>query len=516
MSVQGKTEPRLFTPPLRELTPETSLGFACCEYAKTVLGETLYPWQEWALQHMLEITGSLGGEWHFRFRTIVIMVARQNGKTKLSAVLASFFLNILGAESIFGTSLDLAKAEEVWELVVAYQESVPALARLIGQISRTNGRKFLKIDGGCVYKTGAPSRHGGRGDSNDLVLIDELREQRNWELWSAAAPSINAKPKGLIVCFTNAGDPESIVLRTLRSRAMAAMGAGEALDLGGEDVDAEDLALFEWSAPEGAAMDDEAALAQANPALGYGRITERALRSDRSTMPENKFRAEDMCQQVETVLRAPFPDGAWAAGVDMASEIAAESPIYYGIDMHPDRTWVSVAACGQRADGGWHVEVIARRSGVDWAVEWFRARAVRQPMPLAFQSRGAPVSGLAEEICTLAGVERCAVEGPDLPAGWGRFYDAVAAGLPAAPEDPEPTGPRIYHLPQPVLDTAAKTMQLKPLGNGTTVPDRTKSPDDISPLVACIMAYTAATALAKPEKKIYESAYASGAALAFV
>ena len=284
MSVQGKTEPRLFTPPLRELTPETSLGFACCEYAKTVLGETLYPWQEWALQRMLEITGSLGGEWHFRFRTIVIMVARQNGKTKLSAVLASFFLNILGAESIFGTSLDLAKAEEVWELVVAYQESVPALARLIGQISRTNGRKFLKIDGGCVYKTGAPSRHGGRGDSNDLVLIDELREQRNWELWSAAAPSINAKPKGLIVCFTNAGDPESVVLRTLRSRAMAAMGAGEALDLGGEDVDAEDLALFEWSAPEGAAMDDEAALAQANAITVGWRIGAGELdRCDRDT-----------------------------------------------------------------------------------------------------------------------------------------------------------------------------------------------------------------------------------------
>ena len=39
--MNGKTEPRLFTKPLRELTEETSLGFACIEYARTVLKKTL-------------------------------------------------------------------------------------------------------------------------------------------------------------------------------------------------------------------------------------------------------------------------------------------------------------------------------------------------------------------------------------------------------------------------------------------------------------------------------------------
>lgn len=512
----GSTVPRIWTPPLRELTEDTSLGFACIEYAEKVLGEQLYPWQRWALIHMLEIVGELSGSWHFRFRTIVVMVARQNGKTKLSAVLASFFLNVLRVPHIFGTSLDLGKAEEAWEAVLSYQEQTSALSRLLVRISRTNGRKFVRLADGQEYKTGAPSRRGGRGDSNDLVLLDELREQRNWELWSAAAPSINARPNGLVVCFSNAGDPDSVVLRKLRNTAMTSMGLSEAEDLGGEDLDSETLALFEWSAPPGAPTSDMEALAMANPALGYGRITERALLSDRSTMPENKFRAEDMCQQVETILPAPFPDGAWNAGVDTSSEIAPESPIYYGIDMHPDRTWVSIAACGQRADGDWHVEVIARRSGVDWALDWFRARALRSPMPLAFQSRGAPVSGLAEEICTLTGVERCAIEGSDLPAGWGRFYDAVAASLPVDPDGDPSGGVRIYHLPQPVLDSPAKTMQLKALGNGTAVPDRTKSPDDASPLVACIMAFTAATSIDRNKPKIYESAYASGAKLAFI
>lgn len=67
----GKTEARIFTPPLRELTEDTSLGFACIEYARTVLRKKLYPWQEWALIHSLEIIGELGEEWRFRFRTVL-------------------------------------------------------------------------------------------------------------------------------------------------------------------------------------------------------------------------------------------------------------------------------------------------------------------------------------------------------------------------------------------------------------------------------------------------------------
>lgn len=126
--MMGYTLPRIYTPPLRRLTEKTSLGFAACEYAKTVLGKTLYPWQEWALEHMLEITGDLRRQWHFRYRTVLIMVSRQCGKTVLSEVLASFFLNVLCVDSIFGTSLSLDKAEEVWEAVIQDQEGIPELS----------------------------------------------------------------------------------------------------------------------------------------------------------------------------------------------------------------------------------------------------------------------------------------------------------------------------------------------------------------------------------------------------
>lgn len=503
--MMGKTEPRVFTPPLRELTPATSLGFACIDYSRTVLQKTLYPWQEWALIHALEIIGELGSDWRFRFRTVLFLISRQNGKTVLSEVIASFFLNVLYVDSVFGTSLSLDKAEEVWEAVINDQETIPALKADIDRVSRTNGNKRLILTGLRQYKVGAPTRRAGRGDSNDLVMLDEIREQRDWETWSAAAASTTAKPNGLIVCFSNAGDPDSVVLRQLRASAIARIEGTEAADFGG-NVDDSALGLFEWSAPDGADTDDMEALAQANPALGYGFVTEQALIANRHTFPENKFRSECMCQQVETILPQPFPDGAWDAGIDVMSCIAGESELYYGIDLSADRRWTTIGVCGLRDDGNYHVEVVARRVGTEWAVEWFRARQVRGHMKLAFQGRGAPVSGLAEQICTLPNIERIAIEGSELPAGFGRFWDAIAASEPGG----NMGGRKIYHLPQPILDQPAKTAQIKQLGGGATVIDRMKSPDDVAPLMAVIVAFSAATAPPPEKKKVYQSAYNEG------
>ncbi len=503
MSIKGKTEARLWTPPLRELTTDTSLGYAAIEYAQTILEMTLYPWQEWALIHMLEIIGDLGHEWHFRYRAIVLMVSRQNGKTEISKIIASFFLNVLQVETIFGTSLSLDKAEEVWEAVIREQEDHEELARDIQNVARRNGGKRLVLTGLRTYKVGAPTRRAGRGDANDLVMLDELREHRDWETWSAAVASTSAKPNGMVICFSNAGDPDSVVLRQVRSQALERINGTKASDFGGQ-VDADSLGLFEWSSPEGAATDDLEALAQANPALGYGLLTERALMSNRGTFPEAKFRSECMCQQVETILPEPFPEGAWNNGTDETSMIAEGSDLYFGIDMSSDRKWTVIAVCGQRDDGLYHIEIVERRIGTEWAIDWFRNRVGKYGgMNLAFQGRGAPVSGLAEQICTIEGIERMAQEGPDLTAGWNRFYDGIA-------------GEKIYHLPQPILDTPGHTCQLKNLGGGSMLPDRLKSPDDIGPLMACAMAYAAATAITKKEKKVYESAYAQGASLLFI
>ena len=39
--VVGSEVPRLFPAPLRELTPETSLGFECCDFLENICGWSL-------------------------------------------------------------------------------------------------------------------------------------------------------------------------------------------------------------------------------------------------------------------------------------------------------------------------------------------------------------------------------------------------------------------------------------------------------------------------------------------
>ena len=516
--MKGIVEPRIYTPPLRELTPETSLGFLFIEFCDS-LGQPLLPWQKWLSIHALEFIGTFPEDWSFRFRYIIVLVSRQNGKTYWFKLLGLFFNYVLETKLVIGTAQNLDKANDTFEEAVDLIESTPKLDRLFVKALRGAGKREYILKNGERWKVVATNRRG-RGWSSDLILMDEIREQTDWEGWSAISKTMLARPSAILIAVSNAGDATSVVLRHLRLQAHSQLGdpdhvAGVRESLGGEDVD-DSLALFEWSAEPDCDINDREQWAQANPSLGYGFLTERALQSAMNTDPEPIFRTECLCQWVEHLLPQPFPDGAWDGGIDESSSIAPESTLYFGIDLSNDRRWTSIGVCGLRDDGQWHIEVVARRIGTEWAIDWFRARAMKQRMKLAFQGRGAPVCGLAEQICTISGVERISIEGSDLPTGWGKFWDGIAASAPVIPGETPRGGARIFHLPQPVMDMPAKTMQTRRLGGGAEVPDRMKSPDDIAPLFACIMAFTAATMVNKKESKIYESAYANGAQLMFV
>ena len=53
--IYGCEVPRIYTPPLRELTPDTTLGYEVIEFAENVLHISLLPWQKWLVIHALEI-----------------------------------------------------------------------------------------------------------------------------------------------------------------------------------------------------------------------------------------------------------------------------------------------------------------------------------------------------------------------------------------------------------------------------------------------------------------------------
>ena len=523
MTLLGKTEPRIWTPPLRELDRHSSLGFDIIDFATDFLMVGLYPWQEWLLIHAFEVIGDAeGDDWQFRYKIVIVLVARQNGKTHLSMIIAAYFLLVLMVATILGTSLNLTKAIEVLDAVNNILTEIDEARDEIDKRVRTNGKESLKMTYGGEYKvaavTGSSRTKGGRGDSNDLVLLDELREHRTWDAWRATTRSVNARRNGMVWACTNAGGLDAVPLRQLRLNAhrrlgdpdgvVAALGSklGQIPD-GVEGLDA--TGWFEWSAPPDCDIWDRSAWQQANPSMGYGEIDERTIASDASAGDDAGFRMEDLCQFVEALTVRAFPGSSWERGQDDGSEIDQDARIVYGIDLSADRSTTSIAVCGARSDGRWHIELVARELGTDWALKWLSGVASPlAPIEVAWQGRGAPISALGKQIKAIPGVIAHEITGAALPEGFDRFWASIAASDPEQHQD----ATRIMHRPQPTLDLAASTVALKTKAGGNRIMDRDASVEDAAPLVACVMAYAAITTPEDPEPapKVTPSAYQDG------
>src|SRR5690242_119607 len=216
----GNELPRIFTPPLRDLSePDATLGHDFIAFAEAI-GVDLFPWERWFALHALE----LNQDSTLRFRTVILLVARQNGKTTILKLLALFWLYVLGRHLVIGTAQNLDIAEETWQDAVNLAEAVDELAADIEHVVRQSGKKSLQLTTGERYKVAPSNRGGGRGLSGDLVEMDELREHRTWESWAAVSNTTMAIDSALVVAASNAGDLLSVVLRALRFMCMSSAG----------------------------------------------------------------------------------------------------------------------------------------------------------------------------------------------------------------------------------------------------------------------------------------------------
>lgn len=508
----GNEEPRLHTPPLRELTPETTLGFDVIRFAAETMGMRLFPWERWLLVHALEIEGEFGGEWRLRFSTVLALAARQNGKTTLIGVVTLYWLYMLAAALVIGMAQDLSRSGDTWDETVAMVEDTPSLRAELVRPKRGNSGRDLVLTHRRHYVTKPPTRGAARGGSAQLVLMDELREQQTWDAWDAVADTTLAQENSVIWCASNAGDALSIVLRSKRYQALRAIGDPDGWCDAQKDLVAlnlpedEALGLFEWSAAPGRDVWDIDGWCEANPSLGWC-LTERKLRASIAGKTEAGARTENLCQFVGITEVPPFPEGAWESGTDAASEIAPDSPLWWAIDVSADRMHSCVAVCGLRSDRTYHVEVVAYRPGLGWVSGWLSERAdPARPMRIAYQGRGAPVTSMADVYGQVDGVELVAVTGPDVAAYAGRFWDGVAALDPAREDGDGSDAAPVRHRPQPVLDLAAAIARTRTSGDGAWMWDRSGSAEDISPLVACATAYGLATAATDGDEQA-ESAY---------
>jgi hypothetical protein len=354
----GSTTPRIFTKPLVTgesgpcgcgcaLTPETSRGFDAVEFAAE-LGIKLMPWQRWVLIHALETLP----DGSYRFRKVLLLVSRQNGKTTILKVLSLWRMLRGTAKLVLGTSTMIETARESFELTVEMLED-SSLADRIFKIGRASTSTYLKIDNGTRYVIRAANRKGARTYSVDLGICDEVREHSTWAAIGAIDGALTATPDPQLWMMSNAGDSTSIVLDHFRSQAMTAieLAVTEATDT------ANGLALFEYSGEDDCDLDDRVQWTYANPALGYT-ITERTL-IEKLGLPPAVFRTEHLCQSVP-VDDPAIASAAWEACKDVTGTLAnLRSRVALCIDVAPDDAHASLAAAALTEDGRIRLEIVA-------------------------------------------------------------------------------------------------------------------------------------------------------------
>ncbi len=555
--MRGSAVPRIWTPPLRELSPDvlddagnvvvpaTSLGFDVIEWARESLLIDLLPWQEWLLIHALELLPN----GRLRFRNIVVLVARQNGKSTLSQVLALYSLCVLGRRTVLTTAQDLDTAEEIWQGAVDLMRELdeddqpvrPDVYDLVRHVSMVNGKKALILATGERYKVKAANRKAGRGLTGDLVVLDELREHQNWDAWGALTKTIQARPQAQVWALSNAGDITSVVLRHLRLKAHAALGdpdgiaAAEAVeasapsevdvesinealrrgeidelnswvdddeglsewdfsdvDLGALEVDASTLGLFEWSSHPGAGKYDVDEWALANPSLNYVRgdtsITTRSMKAAADGDPEWVFRTENMCQWPVGAISTLFPAGKWEARRNVPLELPSGLQVVRQADRIVGRVWVCV---DQSQDGSWcYVARVGRCADGRWQGEVVAAQrgdGWLKPWLLARADRIVSITAQGRG-APISGWLNDAMADPE--CGRLRFVRWEGADLVpghAAGFSAVRDG-LLWHNLQPALDQAADRGKSNELAGGRVL-DRQKSPVDVAPLIALFGAW---------------------------
>lgn len=471
-STRGSTTPRLWTPPLRPLTPDTTYGYDFIEFCELV-GWPLDEWQQWLALHI----GELLPDGRPRFRTILVIIARQNGKTVFARLLTLFWMYVMDVGGIVATNTNRGYAKKSWEKTQAMAKASAFLQdmELPEHLVRTTGDEAWTI-GQSTYMFAAANGAAGRSLTVARALLDEVRELKNFEAWDALTNATNAVRQAQILAISNQGDAHSVVLDFIREGALDFIETG---------VGDQRTGLFEWSSPVGSSPTDPDALAMSNPDLG-GRIdTEVLVAAGQKALAAGGealtgFLTEIMCHRVDLLDAAISLEG-WRRCVALEPIDLAEHRKRTALcfDVALDGSHATLVAAA-KVGGQVHVEVVEKWQGAGAAANLRRdlpgwVERIR-PSTVAWFPAG-PAAAVAAEV-------RAAASG----RGWARGVKleeivgevtAVCMGLAEQVEAGE-----IRHPDDAMLNAHVKATQRLRRGDAWVFTRRGSDPVDGSYAVA--------------------------------
>lgn len=364
---------------------------------------------------------------------------------------------------------------------------------------------------GSVWVPGSTTgKSAGTGDQLDEGVIDEAWAQTDGSTEIGMRPTMLTRPwrqllRASMVPGLSRVPPDKWAY--LRQKMSAGRNKVEADLRSGS-------AYFEWSAPESADPADEDVWWNCMPALGYT-VPIRNVRSDFGDLDLIDFMAEylGIWPTGDLPMWTTIGEHTWR---DLIHSGQYEEPIALGLEATPELTAASIGMAAQMETGAdptgrdVHVELIDRRSGVNWLVEATLSLCRTQPVCAIGIDRNGPLAGIVRPLTRAAEEQKLditIVGARDRETGTGvglnsaewsaacaQFYNMTGEHDDDQQAEDEPvTLRRVHHIGQADLDAAVGGVVRHYHGDRWRW-HRTASSVDVTPLGAVTAALAAGDA----------------------
>jgi phage terminase large subunit-like protein len=355
--VKGVRYPAIYTKPLSQnfitdgdrLIELVNVAWKSPEHPE---GIQLDEWQKWLLRHLLERYPGTHPQYpnQLRWRSCVISMGRQNGKSLLGSILAVYglLLHNQGAQVIsIASSTDQARI--IYSRVLFTIQQNPWLSKRFKKATEQRG--IITADGSGRYDVKAAKESALQGISNSLVLFDELHIAKQG-MWSAAVLGTAQRKDGMVIGITTAGDQSSQTLIDLYKLGTAAAQG---------DPELERFGFFCWQAPEGSQVDEPLALKMANPSIDAGRLDLNTVLSDIRSIPEHEARRYRLNQFIAGTANSWIASDLFAQA--SGDGITKQENVVLSVDRTKNWEFATIAGARKTQDGTYETELVATYAG---------------------------------------------------------------------------------------------------------------------------------------------------------
>ena len=462
LTASGST-PTLHDSARHVVVPEgiVSTGWGTVRDKCAELGITFDPWQDgagklfFAKREDGKFAASRGG--------CCASLPRQVGKTFLiGSIVFAMCLLEKNVKAIW-TAHRTTTADETFDSMVEMSR-LPNIAPFVKRVRQANGEQRIIFTNGSRIEFGAREMGFGRGKTRVKVLVLDEGQILSESAMENLVPTMNRAHNPLMFIVGTPPRPidNSEMFENKRNRALSGLS--------------KDTLYIEFSADRKADIHDKEQWAIANPSYPTHTDEDAILRMMES-FGEDSFRREALGIWDETMSRnVAFPAGKWeACAIENPSDDWPIAAI--GIDMNPDRTWVSVSFAFF-TDDGLHVELTETEAytegGSEELLKWIKKTA-RRRIPVVIDSYSPArvfEAPLKQEKCFVR-----VLSGNEFPQACMGLHDAVKEGV-------------VTHFDQQELNDSVAGATKRPVGKaGAWAFTRDDLDVDLTPLMSAVCAH---------------------------